>query len=486
MATSVSVVTPTAAGEVSTIVARERLKSFMLRAWILSGLFFMALPGTLLGFSNLMAISAHHGAAGLPPAWMEGHGHAQMFGWIGSFILGIGFYSQPTRRTATIPLTSFGLWASGVAMRWFANIYGWHWRILLPLSAGFELVAVALFLMAASHHKLPDSPQGKHTRAPMELWMISVLVGTAGLAAGVMFNFIECLRLAKAATNPSFPHNLDQKYLVLLGWGFLVPVVWGFSARWLPAFLSIGKPDPKAFRVALLLNVAGVLCAVAGWTAPGTVMLAAGSTAILLVLRVARHPNGPAKVQGIHPSFPTFIRVAYGWLIIAGSMSVLAALYDKHGGFWGASRHALTVGFAATMVFTIGPRILPHFGGIQKVFSKRLMFLSLLLLQSGCTLRVSSESLAYEGLASFGWRVLPVSGTLELAGVLLFAANIALTFLAGKSAFATVAQGERAAEAGRRGRPSSPKKVAKNADRPERDRATCTLSSAVRVQSVIE
>lgn len=436
MATSVSVVTPTAAGEVSTIVARERRKSFMLRAWILSGLFFMALPGTLLGFSNLMAISAHHGAAGLPPAWMEGHGHAQMFGWIGSFILGIGFYSQPTRRAATIPLTTLLLWTSGVAMRWFANIYGWHWRILLPLSAGFELIAVLLFLLAASRHKLPDSPQGKHTRAPVELWMISVLVGTAGLALAVMFNFIECLRLANGATNPSFPHSLDQKYLVLLGWGFLVPVVWGFSARWLPTFLAIGKPDPKTLRLALLLDMAGVLCGVAGWIAPGTVMLASGAIAILLALRLTQHPNGPAKVQGIHPSFPIFIRVAYGWLIAAGSMSILAALYDKHGGFWGASRHALTVGFAATMVFAIGPRILPHFGGIQKIFSRRLIFLSLLLLQSGCTLRVSSESLAYEGLASLGWKVLPVSGMLELGGVLLFAANIALTFLLGKNAFA--------------------------------------------------
>ena len=55
---------------ISEVAARERLKSVMLRAWILAGLFFMALPGTLLGFSNLMAISAHHGAAALPqPGW---------------------------------------------------------------------------------------------------------------------------------------------------------------------------------------------------------------------------------------------------------------------------------------------------------------------------------------------------------------------------------------------------------------------------------
>ena len=36
-----------------------------------------------------------------------------------------------------------------------------------------------------------------------------------------------------------------------------------------------------------------------------------------------------------------------------------------------------------------------------------LMFASLLLLQVGCTLRVSSEPLAYEGFSSFAWRVLP-------------------------------------------------------------------------------
>jgi hypothetical protein len=91
------------------------------------------------------------------------------------------------------------------------------------------------------------------------------------------------------------------------------------------------------------------------------------------------------------------------------------------------------------MVFTIGPRILPHFAGVYSIFSKRLMFLSLLLLQTGCTLRVCSEPLAYEGIVSSAWKTLPVSGILELGGVLVFAVNIALTMLAGKSAFAQAA-----------------------------------------------
>ena len=368
----------------ATIAQQERQKSLMLRAWILSGLFFMALPGTLLGFSNLMAISTNHGLGSLPAAWMEGHGHAQMFGWIGSFILGIGFYSQPTRGRSAIrvSMSCFVLWTLGVAMRWSGNIYGWHWRILLPVSAGFELAAVLLFLSAASHHKLPEQADKK--KQGMELWMVSVLIGTAGLAFAVIFNFVECLRLGMQGGLRSFPHSIDQKYLVLLGWGFVVPVVWGFSARWLPAFLAIAKPAVGLFRAALCLDIAGVAFGVAGFARPATILFALSAVMICFALRLTEQPHGHAKTQGIHPSFPTFIRLAYAWLIVAGSMSVWAAFADVHGGIWGASRHALTVGFAATMVFAIGPRILPHFAGIYSIFSKRLMFLSLLLLQTGC------------------------------------------------------------------------------------------------------
>ena len=420
------------------LVTRERQKSLMLRAWIASGIFFMALPGTLLGFSNLMAIANHHGLGTLPAAWIQGHGHAQVFGWIGSFILGIGFYSQPThgRSVIRLPLTCYLLWTIGVAARWVASIYGWHWRALFPLSAGFELLAVLIFLAAASRHKLPESTEGPRTKSPMELWMVSVLLGTAGLAAAVIFNFVECLHLSLRGGPRSFPFALDQKYLVLVAWGFLVPVVWGFSARWLHSFLAISKPNAQLFRLALGLDVIGVLFGVSGQALPATILLASSAVVIGTALHLTQRPLGQAKVLGIHPSFPSFVRIAYAWLVVGSFMSIWAALADHHGGIWGASRHALTVGFVATMVFSIGPRILPHFAGVYSIYSKRLMFLCLLLLQTGCLLRVSSEPLAYEGLLSFAWKVLPVSGMFELAAVLVFALNLILTFLLGRSTFA--------------------------------------------------
>jgi hypothetical protein len=414
---------------------RDRHKSLMLRAWIFSGLSFMALPGTLLGFSNLMAISANRGMGPLPAAWMQGHGHAQVFGWIGSFILGIGFYSQPAKGQSAfrLQLACFVAWTLGVALRWSTSIYGWHWRLLLPLSAGMELVAWLVFYKGASGHKRPQTTQPGAAKAKMPVWMVSVLVSTVGFFATLAFNFVECVYVAVRGAEPAFPHGLDQRYLVLMGWGLLVPVVWGFSARWLPSFLGIDQPNERLMRLALALDILGILSGLAGWSALATILLASGAVTIGWALQLTRRPHSPAKTLGIHPSFPWFIRMAYGWLVIAGLMSIWAAEADWHGGIWGASRHALTVGFAATMVFSIGPRILPHFGEVQALFSKRLMFLSLLLLQTGCTLRVLSEPLAYEGLASLAWKVLPVSGVLELSAVLLFATNLSLTFLLGKS-----------------------------------------------------
>lgn len=91
--------------------------------WIVTGLLFMLLPGTFLGAWNLIAISDAHTAAGLDPSWLQAHGHAQIFGWIGSFILGIGFYSLSKmggagRFAVNRAWASWFVWTAGVLLRW--------------------------------------------------------------------------------------------------------------------------------------------------------------------------------------------------------------------------------------------------------------------------------------------------------------------------------------------------------------------------------
>jgi len=62
------------------------------------------------------------------------------------------------------------------------------------------------------------------------------------------------------------------------------------------------------------------------------------------------------------------------------------------------------------------------------LYSPRLMFVCLLLLNMGCLLRVSSEILAYENYWSPAWKTLPISAICELAAVTVFAVNMLLTF----------------------------------------------------------
>ena len=71
--------------------AREEASSRLLMAFVTTGLIFMVFPGTFLGVWNLLQISGRESVASISPAWLQAHGHAQVFGWVGSFILGIGF-----------------------------------------------------------------------------------------------------------------------------------------------------------------------------------------------------------------------------------------------------------------------------------------------------------------------------------------------------------------------------------------------------------
>jgi hypothetical protein len=91
-----------------------------------------------------VSISGQHALGGLSRAWLQAHGHAQIFGWLGTFIIGIGYYSL-SKMGGLRPVavsrgwTSWALWTGGVGIRWAANVSEFHWRLLLPLSAALQL-----------------------------------------------------------------------------------------------------------------------------------------------------------------------------------------------------------------------------------------------------------------------------------------------------------------------------------------------------------
>ena len=98
------------------VSAREQKLSRLLVFYISGGLLFMLLPGTFLGVWNLISISGRRAAESISPSWIQAHGHAQVLGWIGSFILGIGYYSIPKLRRGSQPFALGSAWFAGDAL----------------------------------------------------------------------------------------------------------------------------------------------------------------------------------------------------------------------------------------------------------------------------------------------------------------------------------------------------------------------------------
>jgi uncharacterized protein involved in response to NO len=412
-------------------IAREKALSAVLMTYIISGLVFMLLPGTFLGVWNLIFISRLQAVEKISPGWIQAHGHAQIFGWVATFILGIGFYSIPKlRKMKPFPLwrawACWSVWTTGVLLRWTVTIWPWHWRVGMPVSAALEFGAFLLFFLTIGPaHSSPDGAQKR-----WEPWIYAVLLGTSGLLLALILHLSEGVWLSLHGAAPSFPHEFDQRYLFVLAWGFLVPFVWGFSARWLPVFVSLRPTRQRLFLIGVSLDLFGVVAALAGGFLAATVLLAAGALSSTLALRFFEPSVNKPKVAGIHPSFAIFVRIAYVWLLIAAGLGLWAAVSQQAStGIWGASRHALTVGFIAAMVFSVGQRVLPSFCGMRVLASPRLMLSCLTLLILGCFLRVSSEVLAYQSYANWAWKVLPVSALMEMTAVTLFAVNLIWTFL---------------------------------------------------------
>ena len=407
---------------------REKNLSRLLILYITTGLAFMLLPGTFLGVWNLLAISSHRAASSVSAGWVQAHGHAQIFGWIGTFILGIGFYSIPKlRRLNPFALraawTCWTLWAAGITVRWLMGVYQWHWRVMLPVSAALELIAFLIFFSSVSGHRPQES--GKES---LEKWVLVVITASVGLLATLLVNLGACVYLSARGSSPDMPAAFEQQFLVLETWGFLVPFVWGFSAKWLPVFLGLRPIRERWLLSALAVNSLGVLIALTGSISFAAIALSGGILIATWALRLLEPTQQAAKTKGVHESFPIFIRLAYFWGIIAALLGIWASFVPDSHGIWGASRHALTVGFLATMVFSIGQRILPAFSGMRLLFSTKLMFLSLLLLAIGCFLRVSSEIIAYQGFGTWAWSWLPVSAVTEMSAVTIFATNLIFTF----------------------------------------------------------
>jgi len=409
----------------------ERRASRTLAAFILTGLVFLVLPGTLLGVWNLLSIAAHHASTAANTVWIQAHGQAQLFGWVGTFILGISLYFLPKFLGRTLARFAWawlvwGLWTAGVAWRWWVGVSADRWRIGLIASGVLELAAFAIsqyLLWFAGRRSQKASPAAAVQRE-FVFWL--VLAGFIGFGLSLIVNLAISIEVARGSDLPVYPPVDDRRLLLLALWGFAVPVAWGYSSRFVTVFLGLREPVVRAARWLAAGIAVLILLAIARRFLLADVLALALAFSAAWALRIFEPSARPVKRIGVYRHYGAFVRLSYFWVCAGAAIGVLADVLPQRSGLGGASRHAVTVGFLATLIFSIGPRILPSFLNGRELWSIRLMAVALWLITLGCLLRVLSESAAYSS-TGVAWSVLPLSAILELVAVVIFFANMGLT-----------------------------------------------------------
>ncbi len=198
--------------------------------------------------------------------------------------------------------------------------------MLLPCSAALELSAFLLFFgsVGAQKRKHMDAAKAEGKRYPIEIWIKLVFSAMIGFFLTLLFNFGFCVDAALRGDTPALSHVLDQRFLVLAMWGFIAVAIWGFSARWLPVFVGLRKPHGPTLLAALACVAVAVIATMLGWTRLAGVLVLLAALNAVFGLHVFARAEGKPKTQGIHASFPIFIRIAYGWMLIAAVSSIWA------------------------------------------------------------------------------------------------------------------------------------------------------------------
>lgn len=340
------------------------------RRWVVAGTAIGALGGGLAGAWLLAG-----GALGLPsaPGLLQLHAHLQLLGCFGLVTLGLALHLAP--RLAGGPLPSLRAQRAGFLLLLASLALRTALLLVLPyapakLSAVLAFAAAAAELSgAATMGWLLERTIAGGARAASPLGHLTRL-GMVGLVAGALVDAYG-LAVLPWSTFASLDPRFTAASQALFAWSFLLPWTFGVSSRTAPTVLGVEAIRPR------LLLAAGLLVVASGY---------AGAVVALFPDRVpelqARLPDGLRGVgfllaflaisplrRGTHASLvepwaPRAIRLA--WLSLAASAALhLVVLFEGPWALQGRApdlaRHTALLGFVATLVFSLGTRMLPTF-----------------------------------------------------------------------------------------------------------------------------
>jgi uncharacterized protein involved in response to NO len=413
----------------------ERSQNHTYKPFVRGALVTVLTVGCTLGAINLavMGFGANLSAVWVP--LIQAHGYAQMFGWVGLFIMGIAyhlvprFYLRPLSRPGLV-FPSFALVAGGLALRFAAQPFAAQYPAaawLLVVSGALGLAGITLFARA-----MYDTMRRGSDRFGTTADRLYIGAGFAWLWVGHAATLALMLYLA-ANSLDAIPFAWNAPYLRAVLSGAIVTTILGFTLRTVPHMLGLRPPPARPMRAVFAAYSAAVLVQIAAdGGVGGAAASSMGAGLELAALLGFAGLSGVFNLSALrttqlakrNPWPERFVRTAYFWLLFASGLNLAYGLSALAGrpvphAFVASYHHALTVGFISMMILGMSMRLVPVFIGAMNR-QTRLAAALFVLVNLGNTMRVASEGLAHEYGGGF-YAAMGLSGLIEVCGLVLYA-----------------------------------------------------------------
>lgn len=421
------------------------------RPFFLAGIAVVLTLGCTWGAINLLSIGLSQNFRAISYSWVLAHGHAMVFGFVGFFIMGFAYQAfprfkhttlwKPKLAFAALPLMVLGILAQTVA------------HLLSPPSLRLEIVAAAVqtvsviifavaIVMTVRQANKPEN-YDRFVYAALGWFLV------AAVANPVIFKLFELPASREQLLFNLATFNIPYRDVQLLG--IAVLMILGVSLRLLPHAYGLREPS-RGWQSFLFWGtngsiLVGIVFFIAGMvTRNHWLLLVQWLTTLVLLVAAIGIPR-QYRLFGAVPENERdrglkFIRAAHVWFIIATAMLVLTPIYNfviypavtgsyvpfSHA-FFGAYRHALTVGFIMMMIVGVSSKVVPTLSGVD-VRSANSLWPTFLLLNLGNLTRVSSQ-IATDFFPS-AYSVMGFSGFIEVVGLTLWGYELFANMRAGK------------------------------------------------------
>lgn len=333
---------------------------------------------------------------------VDAHGIAQIYGWIGMVVVGASYHLFPriTQRKLPCPYLMYPVWIFLIVGTIISMLSLLVANLSSFMSLGGLLITggVALFV-----YQMFTLLQGLRS-------FLFIKTAFVFLFLSSVYNLFHHVALLQATS---------QEHLLWLISTFQAPLR-DMQVHGVGLFLVLGvielvfEKGEENFKVwlLLLLGVVGEVLLFIIYRFTQSHLVAAFLLLPWLLLLIG---SLLFFLQGERvKKLPVFAKLAGLWLLTSLTMLVLLPFYSFVSGiafshaYYGAIRHAITVGFLSQMIMGMIPRFL----------GKPLIGTSIVIINVGCLTRVLLQTLT--DFSTLAFLLIPVSGLLELSALIIW------------------------------------------------------------------